>query len=127
MSNVHAKRKYPNLPEDFRVLVRAKRLQLGVTLKVMGDDLNCGPVLLSQLELGKRNFTFEMAKKIRDYLQLDYALPEPDFSQMEPLARNRTSFPVEKDSFLIEVNGEIIEVRSYRRLGRLTNSRPFKT
>lgn len=121
---VRAKRKYPNLPEDFRSLVRETRLSKQITLTAMAKDIGVYPATISQYEKGERNFSYERAVQFRDYLEMDYALPDPDISFAEPISRNRKeSKPIENEGFYVIVEGEIIEVLTFRRLGPATKAK----
>ena len=119
-----SKQKYPNLPEEFRVLVKEARLNQGLTTRVMGAAIGCYPATISQYERGARNFTYENAVKFRDYLNLDYDLPLPRPEEALPIVRKRrVPKTVQSKAFYIVVDNEIIEVRTYRRLGPVTKAR----
>ena len=118
-----SKQKYPNLPDEFRVLVKKARLDLGLSLAAVAKDLGVSTPTVSQLELGNRNFNYERAVQFRDYFEMDYGLPLPDKSKAETIRRERRKHEAIKDRFYILVDGEIIEVLSYRKLGPLTEAR----
>lgn len=118
-----SKQKYPNLPDEFRILVRKARLDLGLSMAAVAKDLGTITPTVSQLELGKRNFNYERAVQFRDYFEMDYELPLPDMSKAEPVTRTRTKHESVKDRFYILVDGEVIEVLSYRKLGPLTEAK----
>lgn len=120
-----AKQKYPNLPDDFRKLAFKKRKELGISQREMAEDLGKKfPSFISQLEIGERNFTYEIAKQFRDYLGLEYDLPEPHPENAEVIIRKRKkAAAVEGESFYIVVDGELIEVMKYRRLGPITKAK----
>lgn len=119
-----AKTKYPNIPEDFRELIRQTRLIKGLPYRVVGEDLGVPGATISQFERGDRNINYEWAKRLKTYYGLDCDLPEPDLAKVEPITRRRENRAAIKASGLfLEVDGELIEVVTYRKLGPLTKSR----
>lgn len=127
----HVNTKYPNLPGEFIAAFRTRRLELGISQRKMADDLEWhhndkGHVMISQFERGERNLDFEKATKIRDYLQMDFDLPEPSFENAPRRTRRGTKNPVVNEPFRIVVDGELIEVYTFRRLGPVKEAKRVK-
>ena len=117
---------YPNLPDDFRALVRKARIQKGLSQHQLGEALGYGSPAsaVSQFETANRNFSYAKAVAFRDYLEMDYSLPYPSKENTPPITRNRKKAkPTETKAFHIIVDGELIEVVAYRRLGPVTKAR----
>lgn len=118
---------YPNLPDDFRKLVKNARLAKGYSIREMGRDLGIQPAAISQLERGDRNFSYDRAVQLRNYLNLDYDLPIPSSDDTQRVTRNRNKHPLERgDGFYLNVDGELIEVLTYRRLGSVSKATLIK-
>lgn len=124
-----AKRKYPNLSEDFRALVKETRIKKGITTRKMATDMGFNnPTAVSQYENGQRNFNYETAVLFRDYLKLKYKLPIPRPEEREPEFRSRIKRerPTTGDPFYIIVDDEVIEVLTYRRIGIVTKAQTIE-
>lgn len=113
----HVKTKYPNIPDGFRNAILKERLARGMTQREVGEAIGLMYVTLSQFERGVRNISYDWAVKIRDFYGMDFDLPEPDASKREPIVRNRARRPLQTDSFLVVVDGEVLEVLTWRNLG----------
>ena len=114
------KMKYPNLPDDFRELIVKARIESNLAVRAVARDLGWQPAAMSQYERGDRNMSYETAVALRDYYELDYVLPEPERIATGVIKRNRKSAPVESEKFKILIDGEVIEVLTFRRLGPVT-------
>lgn len=115
----HVKMKYPNIPEGFAKACRDARHARGLTLIEMGKDIGITGATISQHEREVRNFSYERAVLFRDYLGVDMELPLPDKSLGERVTRNRSVHNLQKDPFYIELDGELIQVVTYRNYGKL--------
>lgn len=120
---MHKKRKYPNIPNDFPDIVRKRRIELDISQTKMAKDLGCSTATIGQLESRKRNFNYIRAKQFVEYLKMtDYVLPIPDLELAEPITRNRDKHPVLHKPFYIHVDGLVIQVLTYRQLGKIHNA-----
>ena len=116
---------YPNLPFDFRLKIKETRLKQKLSMRELGEALNyrSPAATVSQLEGGARNFSYERAVQFRDYLKMDYELPEPRPEEAKTITRQQKKFgPIETNRFYIVSNGELIEVLTYRKLGKIQNT-----
>ena len=123
MAALHKKSSYPNLSENFRSLVKETRLEQSLTVRIMAKDLGIIPTTLYQLEAGQRNYNYETAVRIRDYLEMKYDLPDPAPVEGEKITRHlKRALLVENEPFCIMVDGKIIEVVTFRRLSEFKKS-----
>lgn len=119
---------YPNIPEGFPEAVRKARVAKGISLRKAAKDLGFpAAAKLSQLELGKRNFSYENAVLVRDYLEMDFVLPPVDLTQKVRIFRNREKKQLLRDPFYINVDGEVIKVMTYYKIGPIINGHRIST
>ena len=116
------KMKYPNLPEGFGEAIKQARMKLGISQREVAAKMGISNVLLSQLEREDRNPNYETAVRLRDFYILDFELPTPSWDGIDPIERRRRKDPVYNDRFLIEIDGEVIEVLTYRKLGKVQHA-----
>lgn len=121
MTTKHINTMYPNIPDNFHTIVRVERIRQGLSQQKLGDAVGMTSVMISMLERGVRNFSYNAAEDIRRALDLEIVLPLPDISKATKIARNRERVKVETDPFFIEVDGELIKVIRYCRLGKVVH------
>jgi transcriptional regulator with XRE-family HTH domain len=109
--------KYPNMPPEFPRLVREARKAQGLSLKALSERTGLYVSLINQFERGLRNISFDRAVLLHDALAIDITLPEPNLSQRKPIIRKGTGPKIERKPFHIILNGELIQVLTYRNLG----------
>lgn len=109
--------KYPNIPSDFSDLVRDKRKELKLSLTDLSNKTGLTRTVINQIEHGTRNCSYPRAVLLREALEIDIELPEPDLSKREPITRNRIRRVVANEPFYIVIDGELIQVRSYINMG----------
>lgn len=116
-----AKMLYPNIPENFPQLVKSARIARGLSLREMGELVGLNGPNVHQLEKGERNFSYSRAVQFRDVLELNIELPEPDLTNRN-ITRKRYSSELLRGPLFLNVDGELIQVMTYRKLGPLTDA-----
>lgn len=112
----------PDVINTFRVLAKSERQRLGIKQVQMADDLGISVSAVSMIENGDRPFSHDMAERVNNYLKLNYPLPKPNLKNTRE--RNKNTSPlIQRHSFVIELDGEAVEVLSYRKLGPIKKAR----
>jgi transcriptional regulator with XRE-family HTH domain len=118
----HVNTKYPNLPADFIVEMKKARLEQGWATRAVSAILGLSAATISQYETGKRNMSYERAVQLRDLYEMDFYLPEPDFTDAPTVTRKRTRYERQNDPFFIVVDGELIKVLTYFKMGPVSTA-----
>lgn len=113
------KRKYPNIPPEFMIEAKRIRAESKMTLRELSDISGIPASYLSCFETGSRNPSYEHCLAIKRSLKMDIELPVPDLEKREPIRRVRKKAPIKTNSFMVEVDGRLIEVLKYRDYGFL--------
>lgn len=126
---MHVNTIYPNIPEGFAEAMKMGRLKLNMTQRELGAAIDKSGLQISQYERGLRNIPYETAKLINEALGLGLVLPELDRSQTKPIVRKslHKRHPIESESFVIVVDGEVVEVLTFRRLGKIKYVSPLSS
>jgi transcriptional regulator with XRE-family HTH domain len=111
------KMKYPNLPEDFMSEAKSIREGLGLSLREFAEVSGISASQMSNFETGSRNPSYEACVRIKTALGMEYDLPEPDFTNRVIKRYRSKKGPLITEPFQCVLNGELIEVRSYYKLG----------
>jgi len=114
--------RYPNIPENFRHEMKKARLEQEWSLRAVAAMLKLSAAAtVSQYETGGRNMSYERAVQLRDLYEMDFDLPEPDFTNAPKVDRRRIRYERKTDPFLVLVDGRVIKVLAYFDMG------PIKT
>jgi transcriptional regulator with XRE-family HTH domain len=76
---------------DFGKAVRMARIQAGVKLSRMADDLNVSAAFLSALETGRKKISDEWLAKIATYVRTELKVPVPDLEASAAVSNKSVS------------------------------------
>lgn len=70
---------YPNIPDNFVMMLKKTRSAKGISQKKLARMANCHPALISEIESGKRNCSYPRAVAFNEALDMGFDLPQPDY------------------------------------------------